>query len=246
MDMSITVGWNAAVSAGVTREEMDAWAFRSHQRAVAAIDDGRFEDEIVPIEVRRRDGSTVTFAADEHPRRDTTLDKLASLKPLHPEIEGFSITAGNAAGVNDGAAAMVLADGTLAGELGLQPLAVVRAWASAGVRRQTPGWRRPSPSRRPSSGPVSASGTSICGDQRGLRLDVRGHHQDPGDRRLHRERARERLQPGPSDRHDRRPDGHLAGHELGRRGGGTAVAAMCAGGGMSTALVLDVAPATSA
>jgi len=133
MDMSITVGWNAAVSAGVTREEMDAWALRSHQRAVTAIDAGRFEDEIAPLEVNRRDGTTVTFAVDEHPRRETSMEKLASLKPLHPEIEGFSITAGNAAGVNDGAAAMVMVEGGLAGELGLAPLATVRAWASAGV-----------------------------------------------------------------------------------------------------------------
>ena len=133
MDMSITVGWNAAVSAGVTREEMDAWALRSHQRAVAAIDSGAFEDEIAPLEVVRRDGTTVTFAVDEHPRRDTSLEKLASLKPLHPEIEGFSITAGNAAGANDGAAAMVMVDQVLGEELGLEPLAVVRAWASAGV-----------------------------------------------------------------------------------------------------------------
>jgi acetyl-CoA acetyltransferase family protein len=126
MDMSITVGWNAAVKANVTREQMDAWALRSHQRAVASIDDGRFEDEIVPVEVTRRDGTTTTFAVDEHPRRDTSMEKLASLKVLHPEIEGFSITAGNAAGANDGAAAMVIASGDLADELGLAPMAFVR------------------------------------------------------------------------------------------------------------------------
>ncbi len=94
-DMTITVGWNAAVKAGVTRQEMDAWAFRSHRRAVAGIDAGSFADEIFPIEVIRRDGTRVTFAIDEHPRRTSSLEKLASLKPLHPEIEGFSITAGN-------------------------------------------------------------------------------------------------------------------------------------------------------
>ena len=98
IDMSITVGWNAAVEAGVTREEMDAWALRSHQRAVAAIDAGASSDEIFPMEVDRRDGSRSTFEVDEHPRRDTTMEKLAALKPLHPEIEGFSITAGNASG----------------------------------------------------------------------------------------------------------------------------------------------------
>ncbi|HET6953657.1 MAG TPA: thiolase family protein, partial [Acidimicrobiales bacterium] len=109
-DMSITVGWNAAVEAGVSREDMDAWALRSHQRAVAAIDAGSFADEIVPLDVVGRDGTKSTFAVDEHPRRTTSMEKLASLRPIHPEIEGFSITAGNASGVNDGAAAMVLAD----------------------------------------------------------------------------------------------------------------------------------------
>ncbi|HXY28900.1 MAG TPA: acetyl-CoA C-acyltransferase, partial [Acidimicrobiales bacterium] len=72
LDMSICVGWNAAVKAGVDREEMDAWALRSHQRAVAAIDVGSFEAEIFPLEVTRRDGSTFTFAVDEHPRRDSS------------------------------------------------------------------------------------------------------------------------------------------------------------------------------
>jgi acetyl-CoA acetyltransferase len=88
-DMSITVGWNTAVKAGISREDMDAWAYRSHMRAVAGIDNGSFEAETFPLEVTRRDGSTFTFAVDEHPRRTSTLEKLASLKPLHPEIEGL-------------------------------------------------------------------------------------------------------------------------------------------------------------
>ena len=140
MDMSITVGWNAAVEAGVTREEMDAWALRSHERAVAGIDNGSFVDEITPIEVVRRDGTRTTFAVDEHPRRNTSMERLASLKPLHPEIEGFSITAGNACGANDGAAALVVADGELAADAsGLEPLATVRAWASVGVAPERTG-----------------------------------------------------------------------------------------------------------
>ncbi|MBX7070834.1 MAG: thiolase family protein, partial [Microthrixaceae bacterium] len=133
MDMTITVGWNAAVEADVTREEMDAWAFRSHQRAVAAIDAGAFTDEIAPIDVTRRDGTVTTFAVDEHPRRDSSLEKLAGLKPIHPEIEGFSITAGNSCGANDGGAALVVVDDALATAEGLATLGVVRAWASAGV-----------------------------------------------------------------------------------------------------------------
>ncbi|HEX2736915.1 MAG TPA: thiolase family protein [Acidimicrobiia bacterium] len=133
LDMSITVGWNTAQLANVTREEMDHWAYESHMRAVSATDDGRFEEEIFPIEVLRRDGETIVFKVDEHPRRGTSLEKLASLPPLHPEIEGFSITAGNASGINDGSAAMMIVDAEYAAAHGLQPLAVIKSWASAGV-----------------------------------------------------------------------------------------------------------------
>ena len=132
-DMTIGVGWNTARLAGVTREEMDRWAYRSHRRAIAAIDAGHFKEEILPITVTRKDGSTVIFDTDEHPRRDTSLERLASLKPIHPEIDGFSITAGNSSGINDAAAALMLASGELADERGLEPLATVRGWATVGV-----------------------------------------------------------------------------------------------------------------
>jgi acetyl-CoA acyltransferase len=78
-DMSITVGWNTAQSVGITREEMDAWAARSHQRAIAAMDAGKFVDEILPLKITQVDGSITEFAVDEHPRRDTTVEKLAGL-----------------------------------------------------------------------------------------------------------------------------------------------------------------------
>jgi acetyl-CoA C-acetyltransferase len=133
MDMSISVGWNTAKKAGITREEMDAWAYRSHMRAIEAIDAGNFADEIAPIKVTAPDGSIREFAVDEHPRRSSTLEKLASLKVLHPEIPGFSITAGNASGVNDAAAAVTITSQELAQAEGLTPMATVRAWASAGV-----------------------------------------------------------------------------------------------------------------
>ena len=94
---------------------------------------GSFADELFALEITRRDGSTATFEVDEHPRRDTSAERLAGLKPLHPEIEGFSVTAGNAAGMNDGAAAMVLMADEVAAAEGLTPLATVRAWASVGV-----------------------------------------------------------------------------------------------------------------
>jgi acetyl-CoA acetyltransferase family protein len=132
-DMSISVGWNTAQAAGISREDQDAWAYRSHMRAVAAIDAGRFADEIVPVKVATPDGSIAEFAVDEHPRRDTSPEKLAALRVLHPEIPGFSITAGNASGMNDAAAAVALASPEMAAAEGLEPMARVLAWASAGV-----------------------------------------------------------------------------------------------------------------
>ncbi|WP_242418896.1 thiolase family protein, partial [Frankia sp. CpI1-P] len=118
----------------------DAWAFRSHQRAVAAIDEGRFVDEIVPIKVQAPDGSFREFAVDEHPRRSSTLEKLASLKVLHPEIPGFNITAGNSSGVNDAAAAVTLVGADIAAAESLPTLAKVRAWAAAGVEPRRMGF----------------------------------------------------------------------------------------------------------
>lgn len=132
-DMSITVGWNTAQAANISREEMDRWAVRSHQRAIAAMDAGHFDDEIVPVEARGPDGVHFTFATDEHPRRDSSVEKLATLKPLHPEIGGFSITAGNSSGINDAASALVIARGDVAQARGLDPMATIRGWAAIGI-----------------------------------------------------------------------------------------------------------------
>jgi len=132
-DMSITVGYNTAQAAGLTRADCDAWAFRSHERAIAAIDEGRLQEEIVPIEVTMRDGTTKIFDTDEHPRRGSTMEKMASLKPLHPEIEDFPITAGNSSGLNDAAAAIMIVSSDYAKANGLTPLGKIVSWASAGV-----------------------------------------------------------------------------------------------------------------
>ncbi len=132
-DMSITVGWNTAKALGLTREEMDAWALRSHQRAIAAIDAGHFEAEIVPITVRDGTGREVVFKVDEHPRRDSSMEKLASLKVLHPEIEGFSITAGNSSGTNDAAAALVITSEERAKSDGIAIKAKIHGWTSKGI-----------------------------------------------------------------------------------------------------------------
>jgi acetyl-CoA C-acetyltransferase len=132
-DMSITVGWNAAQEVGLTRQDMDAWALRSHQRAVAAIDAGHFKAEIVPVRVRNAEGVEYDFEVDEHPRRDTTMERLAGLKVLHPEIPDFSITAGNASGANDAASALVITSGEIAKAEGKTPLAKIRGWTSLGI-----------------------------------------------------------------------------------------------------------------
>ena len=133
LDMSISVGWNTAKAAGLSREEQDAWACRSHLRAVAATDAGRLAEEIFPLKVTAPDGSVTDFAVDEHPRRDTTMEKLAALKVLHPEIPGFSITAGNSSGLNDAAAAVAITSAGLAAAEGVEPMAKILAWAAAGV-----------------------------------------------------------------------------------------------------------------
>jgi acetyl-CoA C-acetyltransferase len=131
--MSITVGHNAAVEAGLTREDVDGWAIYSHGRAIESIDSGAFASQIVPVEVEGPDGETRLFDTDEHPRRGLTPEGMAQLKVLHPEIEGFTVTAGNAAGVNDAAAAVLLADADWAAANGMAPLAAIRSWAAVGV-----------------------------------------------------------------------------------------------------------------
>ena len=132
-DMSITVGENTARLAGVSRAASDEWALQSHLRAANSVASGWFAEEIVPVEVPDGAGGTRTFDTDEHPRADSTIEKLSSLPVLHPELEGATVTAGNAAGLNDGAAAVVLTSDDYAAAHGLTPLARVRGWASVGV-----------------------------------------------------------------------------------------------------------------
>lgn len=113
---------------GISREEQDAWALRSHRRAVAAIDSGRMAEEIVPVEVPGRRGGITSVTEDEAPRRETSAEALAALPPIF-RPHGTT-TAGNAPGVNDGAAALVLASETWAAERGRRPWARVVTWAT--------------------------------------------------------------------------------------------------------------------
>jgi len=121
---------NVAKDKGISRETQDKIAVESHRRAINAIDKGFFKDQIIPIEVKSR-RETVSFDTDEHPRRDATLDGMASLRPVFQK-DG-SVTAGNASGINDGAAALVLMSETAAQKAGRTPLARIVGYAHAGV-----------------------------------------------------------------------------------------------------------------
>ena len=132
-DMSITVGHNTAVEAGLSRRDVDQWAVYSHGRAIASIDSGAFASQLVPVEIQGPDGAVRLFEADEYPRRGLTLESMAELKVLHPEIAGFTVTAGNSSGINDAAAAVLLMDADYAASNGVEPLAAIRSWAAVGV-----------------------------------------------------------------------------------------------------------------
>jgi len=115
----------------VSRADQDAFAAESQQRAVSAIGDGRFKEEIVPVPVPQRKGDPIVVDTDEYPRAGTTADKLAALKPAFKK-EG-SVTAGNASGINDGAAALVVATGAKAKAMDRKPLARILSYVSTGV-----------------------------------------------------------------------------------------------------------------
>ncbi len=115
----------------VTREQQDAWALQSHQRAVAAMDAGRFKAEILPVEIPGRKGEITRVEADESPRRDTSLEALARLRPVFQK-DG-TVTAGNAPGLNDGAAALLVTSAAQAKTLGREPLARIVGYATGGL-----------------------------------------------------------------------------------------------------------------
>lgn len=121
---------NVAEKFNVTREECDAFALKSQRNAVAAIDTGKFKDEIVPVIIPQRKKDPIVFDTDEYPKRDTNEEKIAKLRPI---FEGGVTTAGNASGRNDGASAMVIMAEEKAEELGLKPLARIMGAAAVGV-----------------------------------------------------------------------------------------------------------------
>jgi len=122
---------NLASKYSITREEQDEFSAWSQEKAVNAIETGRFKDEIVPVVIPQRKGDPLIFATDEYPKKGTTVEKLAGLRPAFKR-DG-SVTAGNASGINDGAAAVVVMSKKKAEELGLTPLVTIKANANAGV-----------------------------------------------------------------------------------------------------------------
>lgn len=136
-----TYGNSTAEELGLTREAQDQWALRSHERACAAIESGTLQEEIVPVEIVQRKGQPIVVSTDEAPRKDTSLEKLANLKPAFDK--NGTITAGNAPGVNDGACALVLMSEEKAEKQGKKPLAKILANATVAVEAKdfpkTPG-----------------------------------------------------------------------------------------------------------
>ncbi len=243
MNVLITVGENTARECGITREESDEWSYHSNIRAVAATDDGRFAEEIVPVTVPAGRGKTVTVSVDEHPRRDTTPEKLAAL----PSLTGpdGQVTAGNSSGIADGGAALVVVSRAYAEAHGMEPLATVRSWNSCGVEPARTGLAPtvcvPRALNRAGLGESDVDLVEIneafatmsvaCARKLGFPHDI--VNVNGGAVGI----------------------GHPVGasgarilvtliHELRRRGGGIGVGTLCAGGGMGSATVLEVhAPA---
>ena len=139
----------------ITREKQDAFAMRSHQRAIAAIDSGRFKQEIVPVTIPQKKGDPKVIDTDERPRRDTTMESLGKLKAAFRD--GGTVTAGNSSGLNDGAAALLLMSAEKAKSLNLKPLARIFTSASAGVPPRVMGY-----------GPIPATRKAL--DRAGLKI----------------------------------------------------------------------------
>ena len=229
---------NVADEYGVTREDMDAYSFRSQQRAVAAMDAGKFKDEIIPITVSGRKGDAVCDT-DEYPKRDASLEKLSKLKPTFKE--GGKVTAGNASGMNDAASGVILMDEEKAKELGLPILARIVSVATTGVRPEVMG-----------IGPISASQKAL--EKAGLTIeDIDLFEINEAFAAQCIACARElkidedKLNVNGSGISLGHPVGASGCrlvvsliHELKRRGGRYGLASLCAGGGMGTTVIIEM------
>ena len=229
---------NLAEDYGIARSDADEVAVRSQKLAKAAWDEGRFEDEVVPVMVGRK-GRETPFERDEHLRPETTMEGLAALRPYFKE-DGL-VTAGNASGIGDGAAALVLADAEYATANGLEPLGRLVSWAVAGV-----------PPRIMGIGPAPASRAAL--EKAGLTLDdidlievneAFAPQYVAVERELGLDRERVNVNGGaialthPLGMTGARITGHLL-YELTRRGGGVGLGTACIGGGQGAAVIVEV------
>lgn len=229
---------NLAEEYDISRTEVDEYALRSQQLAHGAWEEGRFEAEVVPVTVKRK-RKEVEFARDEHMRPDTTLEGLAALRPYFKE-DGL-VTAGNASGIGDGAAALVVADADFAAANRLEPLGRLVTWAVAGV-----------PPRIMGLGPAPASRKAL--ERAGLTLDdmklievneAFAPQYVAVERELGLDREKVNVSGGaiaithPLAATGARITAHLL-HELRRRGGGLGLGSACIGGGQGAAVIVEV------
>ena len=231
-------GGAVAAEEGVGREEQDAWALRSHQRAIAAADAGRHAEEIVPVEIVDRKGTTVV-ERDEAPRRDTSAEALAKLRPAFDA--SHTVTAGNAPGVNDGAAAVIVASEAWAARRGVSPVATILAHAAAA-------WDVPYLAYTPAMAGQMAlekAGLTVADIDLFEINEAFANVAIISARRLGADPERVNVNGGAVAL------GHPIGasgarlvltliHELRRRGGGRGLAAICSGGGQGDAIVVEV------
>ncbi|MGD9570848.1 MAG: acetyl-CoA C-acetyltransferase [Thermoleophilia bacterium] len=229
---------NVAREDGITREDQDAFALRSHQRAAQAIADGAFSDEVLPVSVPARRGDPVVVERDEHPRPDTTLEGLGRLRPAFDA--GGTVTAGTSSGINDGAAATVVMSAEAARELGAPVMALIRGHAMAGVAPRVMGL-----------GPVDAVRSAVAkagvslGDIDLIELNEAFAAQSLAvGRRLGLDPSRTNVHGGAIAL------GHPIGasgarvlttllHTMARRGARLGLAALCIGGGQGIAMVVE-------
>ena len=234
-----TYGNSTAKEFGLTREAQDKWALRSHERALRAMEEGKFKEEIVPVEVPVRKGDPVIVDTDEAPRKDTSLEKLAKLKPAF-DADG-TITAGNAPGVNDGAAAFVLMSEEKAAELGKTPMAKIVGHAEVAVEAKdfpkTPGLVINKLLEKTGYTTDDIDLVEINEAFAAVAL-VSGNIAGIGEEKINVNGGAVAL-------------GHPIGasgariiltlmYELKRRGGGLGIAAICSGGGQGDAVLIEV------